>query len=129
MSTIDISIVDDPKVEITVEPDDSVTVEIVEGETTIITVDQGAQGPAGPPGPQGAAGPQGPAGALGGQYTHNQAVAAAIWTITHNLGFKPGGIKVFDTAGTQVEGDIEHLDVNTVRLTFSSGFSGTAYLS
>jgi hypothetical protein len=37
-------------------------------------------------------GPQGPAGAFTPSdiaYTHTQAVASAVWTINHNLGFNP----------------------------------------
>lgn len=62
------------------------------------------------------------------QYTHNQIVPADIWTITHNLGHVPT-ITVFDSANTEVECDYQYLDINTVVLTFSAGFAGTAYLT
>jgi hypothetical protein len=62
-------------------------------------------------------------------YTHVQGVVSDIWTIIHNLGYAPGGITVLDSAGTMVEGDIQHVSLNECIITFSAAFSGTAYLS
>ena len=78
------------------------------------------------PGPQGV---QGQDGLSGGSYTHIQGIASDEWTINHNLGFNPGGIIVLDSAGTVVEGSYEFPNVNRVIATFTSGFSGNAYLS
>jgi hypothetical protein len=61
-------------------------------------------------------------------YVHTQGTPSAIWTITHNLGYYPG-VNVVDSAGTEVEGEVTYLDANTVRVNFSAGFSGKAYLS
>jgi hypothetical protein len=61
-------------------------------------------------------------------YVHIQEVASATWTIEHGLGFTPN-ITVVDTAGTVVEGSYNYPNANTVVLTFSSSFSGKAYLS
>lgn len=61
-------------------------------------------------------------------YRHSQGVADNIWTINHNLKFHPNAT-VVDSAGTIVEGDIEYLDINTIRITFTAAFSGYAYLS
>lgn len=63
-----------------------------------------------------------------GAYTHIQSTPASIWTIDHNLGFNPG-VTVVDSANSVVEGQIDYLTVNTVRLTFTAAFSGKAYLS
>ena len=60
-------------------------------------------------------------------FTYNQVSASSVWTINHNLGFRPN-ITVFDSAGTKVYGDESHTDANNVVLTFSASFSGTAYL-
>lgn len=79
------------------------------------------------PGPQGPAGPAGPPG--GGSYVHTQNAAAAVWTITHNLGFRPGGITVEDSAGTEIVGDRDDPDANTTVLTFDFATGGVAYLS
>lgn len=61
-------------------------------------------------------------------YTHVQATPAAVWTITHNLGWYPN-VTVIDSGGSVVEGEIAYLSNVQVRLTFSGAFSGTAYLS
>lgn len=75
-------------------------------------------------------GPQGPAGVFTPSdiaYTHSQASASAVWTINHNLGFRPVGI-VLDSAGTQCEGTISYPTVNQMVITFTSAFTGNAYL-
>lgn len=93
--------------------------------------DPGIQGQQGIQGETGATGPQGPKGDKGdsgGFFTFVQGVPSDTWTINHNLGYKPN-IVVADSAGTIVEGSYEFVDVNTLIATFSSGFSGNAYLS
>tara|TARA_R110000868_G_scaffold74293_6_gene214783 strand:+ start:2883 stop:3173 length:291 start_codon:yes stop_codon:yes gene_type:complete len=75
-------------------------------------------------------GPQGPSGAFQPgdiAYTHTQAQAANIWTITHNLGFNPTAV-IMDSAGTNCEGEFAFPTVNTMTITFNSAFAGTAYL-
>jgi hypothetical protein len=97
----------------------------------------GEQGPPGPPGPEGPEGPEGPQGEPGEQgppgsgsasYVHDQQVPAAVWDITHDLGFYPA-VSVVDTSNSEVEGDLEYIDVNSVRVSFSTPFGGKAYLS
>lgn len=78
-------------------------------------------------------GPKGDPGAtpVGGSDAHlafGQSVPAALWTVNHNLGKRPA-VQVFDSAGTQVEGDVAHLNVNTLTVTFAFPFSGTCYLN
>lgn len=85
------------------------------------------QGPAGSQGPTGPQGPPGTGGG-GGSYTHAQAVPDTVWTVAHGLGFYPN-VTVVDSSGRQVDGDVEYLDGDTVRLTFTAAFSGVAYLS
>lgn len=64
----------------------------------------------------------------GTTYTHDQAVAAATWTVAHGLGRYPS-VTVVDSAGTMVFGEVNYLDANTVQLDFSTAFSGKAYLN
>lgn len=64
-----------------------------------------------------------------GSYTHIQSVASPVWTVNHNLGYRPGGISVVDSAETQVIGDIDYVSDNILTITFNGGFSGKAYLS
>lgn len=61
-------------------------------------------------------------------YRHIQTTASASWTIPHNLGFYPN-VAVVDSTGREVVGEIDYVDMNTVRLTFSAAFGGEAYLS
>lgn len=61
-------------------------------------------------------------------YVHVQDAAAAVWTITHNLGYYPS-VTIVDSAGSEVVGDITYPDQNTVTATFGGAFGGRAYLS
>ena len=61
-------------------------------------------------------------------YTHTQGVASAIWVVNHNLDFYPN-VTVQDSAGTIYEGEISYTSLGSLTLTFSSAFSGTAFLS
>lgn len=61
-------------------------------------------------------------------YVHNQIVASATWTITHNLG-KYANVTIVDSAQTEVYGDKEYQDMNTVVMTFTAAFSGKAYVN
>ncbi len=74
-----------------------------------------------------APGPQGVSAAGQIFYVHTQAVAAAVWTINHNLGGQPTAV-VLDSAGTQCEGTFSYPSVNQMVITFSSAFTGTAYV-
>ena len=61
-------------------------------------------------------------------YIHTQGVASATWIINHNLGFYPN-LTVQDSAGTIYEGEITYTNSDSLTVTFSSAFSGKAYLS
>lgn len=62
-------------------------------------------------------------------YLHQQAVAASLWTITHNLGFYPS-VTVIDSAGTQVEADPVYLSDSALTIEFPGGaMAGSAALS
>ena len=75
-------------------------------------------------------GPQGAAGPVGSDltYRHVQGVAATVWNVTHNLSKFPS-VTVVDTAGSEVEGKVEHLSNTQARLTFSAAFSGEAFFN
>lgn len=79
------------------------------------------------PGPQGPAGPATPFVVSYVSYTHTQSSPASVWTINHNLGFNPVPV-VLDSAGTQCEGTLIYLTLNTMTITFSSAFAGYAYI-
>lgn len=61
-------------------------------------------------------------------YRHVQSTPSASWTIAHNLGKRPS-VSVVDSAGTNIVGNFEYVDDNNCTLTFSSSFSGEAYLN
>jgi hypothetical protein len=62
-------------------------------------------------------------------YTHSQAVASALWTVAHNLGFNPH-VYVKDTAGSIVYGVVNYINTGQLEINFNGiSVSGTAYLS
>lgn len=61
-------------------------------------------------------------------YLHQQAVPAALWTITHNLGFYPN-VTVIDSANTQVEATVVYLSDAVLTVEFSGAMAGSATLS
>lgn len=92
---------------------------------------EGLRGPEGPTGPQGLKGDPGTQGGLilsDVAYTHIQSIPSDVWTIEHPLSYPPS-VTIVDSAGTEVEGGVQYLSPTTIRVVFSAGFSGTAYLS
>lgn len=83
------------------------------------------EGPPGPPGPQGPAGPIGPPGTA---YEHTQAIAATVWTVNHNLGFRPD-VAVFTTGGLEVEAEVLHMSTNQTQITLLTAMTGFARFS
>ena len=84
-----------------------------------------------------APGPQGEAGVSGVQsdeitnlvsYRHIQNVLSTVWTVNHNLNFYPN-VTVFNSAGSMVEGTVNHINAVSLTITFSDQISGKAYLS
>ena len=61
-------------------------------------------------------------------YIHDQATAASVWTIAHNLGKYPS-VSVVDSGGNIVCGNVEYVDDDTCVVNFNAAFKGTAYLN
>lgn len=59
------------------------------------------------------------------RYTHSQAVASTLWTVNHNLGYRPT-VTIFSVGGVEVEAGILHASLNQVQLSFNVAVSGTA---
>ena len=57
-----------------------------------------------------------------------QQISATVWTINHNMGLKPN-VKLEDLVGNDIQGAIDFIDNNTVRVTFNQAVAGIAYLS
>lgn len=58
-------------------------------------------------------------------YKHDQGIASTIWNIQHNLNKIPS-VTVVDSVNNVVEGQIEYIDTNTLKITFAYAFSGYA---
>jgi hypothetical protein len=61
-------------------------------------------------------------------FPFTQTVASSEWFIQHNLGKFPS-VTVKDSSGHQVFGDVNHLDANSLVVSFSAPFAGDAYLN
>ncbi|KQO23501.1 hypothetical protein [Acidovorax sp. Leaf78] len=70
------------------------------------------------------AGKPGPPG--GSTYVHTQTVAAAVWTVAHNLGRRPS-VAVTDHLGNLVLADVRYLDDDLVQVAHSTAITGFAY--
>lgn len=79
-------------------------------------------GPSGPPGPPG---PVGPAGITA--YIHTQSTAASVWTINHNLGYRPA-VEVLDSGSQEIDGEVSHPTVNQTVVTLNPPTAGIARL-
>lgn len=86
------------------------------GFTSILEV---GQGPAGPPGPPGSGG----GGGASAPVQVNQLTPASLWTINHNLGYRPQ-VQVFSVGGLRIEADIQHISVNQYQITFVQPVAG-----
>ncbi len=69
-------------------------------------------------------------GTSGGSYVHVQSVPASIWNVNHNLGYKPGGLFIKDSANSQWWGYVTHVDNNNLTIDFNgASFAGEAIMS
>ena len=57
-------------------------------------------------------------------YTLEINVPASVWEINHNLEKYPS-ITVIDSQGVEVVGDVQHIDKNNTKITFSASFYGS----
>jgi hypothetical protein len=61
-------------------------------------------------------------------YTHNQMQASSVWDIVHNMGKMPS-VTVVDSGDNMVFGEVQYISMNELVVSFSSAFSGKAYLN
>lgn len=66
----------------------------------------------------------------GARYTHTQEVPATVWTVNHNLGFRPVAVSMFSSDFGQQwsEFGVQHLDVNSLRITTDIAVAGIALI-
>lgn len=62
------------------------------------------------------------------KYVHTQASAATVWSVTHNLKFYPN-VSIVDSALSHVMGEVTYINENSLTVSFTSAFSGKAFLS
>jgi hypothetical protein len=60
-------------------------------------------------------------------FVHEQLAPSNLWTIQHNLNKYPS-VTVTDSAGNVVVGDVKHVSLNVMEISFSSAFAGRAIL-
>jgi hypothetical protein len=61
-------------------------------------------------------------------YNYSQNVPSSVWNVNHGLNKRPS-VSVVDSAENVVFGDVEYIDDNNIRITFSGAFSGKAYFN
>jgi hypothetical protein len=61
-------------------------------------------------------------------FEFTQQTAATVWNISHNMGLKPN-VKLENLQGEDIQGVVDYIDNNTVRVTFNQAVAGKAFLS
>lgn len=63
-------------------------------------------------------------------YRHDQSTPSTVWTISHNLGRYPSSVSLHDV-GLSVDYDefiVQHLDLNTLRVSMETPITGVALI-
>lgn len=61
-------------------------------------------------------------------FVHDQMTPKQTWTIYHGLNKRPA-VTIVDSTDSLVIGELDYLDDNTVRISFTAAFSGKAYFN
>lgn len=61
-------------------------------------------------------------------FQFTQQTPSTVWTIQHNMGINPN-VSTEDLQGNDIQGIIEYVDVNNLKIYFNQPTSGVAYLS
>lgn len=62
------------------------------------------------------------------RFTFSKGAASKTWTINHNLGKFPS-VAVVDSGNNTIQGEIEYVNANTVKVHFNRAVGGKAYLN
>jgi hypothetical protein len=62
------------------------------------------------------------------KYVHTQMTPDSVWTVIHGLGGFPNVTSV-DSSNSEIVGDLDYIDINTVQISFASATGGKAYIS
>lgn len=79
--------------------------------STVTTINTGLMGPPG----------------IGASFEYTQGSAATPWVINHNLGRKVD-VELYTPGGMEMLGDIIHVNLNQVQISFASPTSGSALI-
>lgn len=60
-------------------------------------------------------------------YVHNQITPSTIWTINHNLGYKPS-VELMDSGSQEIDGEVSHPTINQTIVTLQPATAGIARL-
>jgi hypothetical protein len=63
------------------------------------------------------------AGGSTARYEHQQLIAATVWTVNHQLGYRPV-IEVLGPGGIEIDADVIHVDVNLAQVVLQSPLTG-----
>lgn len=74
------------------------------------------------------AGLRGPPGPPGASFNFTQATPSALWTINHELGFRPV-VALFTVGGIAFVGQIQHTSANQTLVHLNSPMAGSARLN
>lgn len=109
------------------KPGSTITMREVHRDIKLSATVRGPQGPAGQDGVDGVDGQDGADGTGDLTFTQPFGVTSSV-TVNHNLGKFPS-VTVIDSAGDEVEGAVDHLNANSLTVTFAAPFSGVVYLN
>lgn len=70
-------------------------------------------------------GPQGPSGTAA--FVYLQVAPATVWTINHNLGYKPS-VELLDSGSQEIDGEVAHPSNNQTVVTLNPASAGLARL-
>lgn len=75
----------------------------------------------------GVPGPPGPSGGGSAGFNFTQDSPDTTWNINHNLGYRPS-VELMSTGGLEMIGQVLHISVNQVQVSFNEAVSGFARL-
>lgn len=59
-------------------------------------------------------------------YTHTQGSSSSTWNVSHNLGRMPS-VSIRDSSDVEIEGVVEHTNVDSLVIKFNKAITGAAY--
>jgi hypothetical protein len=73
-------------------------------------------------------GPRGRDGGGASSLEYVQSVAAAQWTINHNFGYRPSSVRILNTSGREIEGQVTDTTLNQTVINFAAALAGKVVL-